>query len=94
MRDVGWEAVKNSFTGVAGIAQGGHVEIKDQLIRTFGDLAYGVGVEQGELELAGHHVKIEQRVTNIYQLRDGQWKIVHHHSEISPAMVEILREPQ
>ena len=89
-RDIGWTAVKNSFDQVAGIAADGKIELKDQLIRVVGDVAYEIGTETGEFKLAGNEVKIGQRVTNIYQLKDGQWKIIHHHADISPAMLDVL----
>ncbi len=89
-RDVGWKAVKNSFDQVAGLATGGKVELKDQLIRVVGDVAYEIGTETGGFKLAGNDVKIGQRVTNIYHLKDGQWKIIHHHADLSPAMLDVL----
>ena len=89
-RDLGWTAVKNSFDQVAGIASDGKMELKDQLIRVVGDVAYEIGTETGGFKLAGNEVKIGQRVTNIYQLKDGQWKIIHHHADTSPAMIDIL----
>ena len=36
----------------------------------------------------------EQRVTNIYRREAGAWKIVHHHTDISPAMLETLSRLQ
>ncbi len=89
-RDLGWTAVKNSFDQVAGIATDGKIELKDQLIRVIGDVAYEIGTETGKFKLAGNEVKIGQRVTNIYQLKDGQWKVIHHHADISPAMLDVL----
>jgi ketosteroid isomerase-like protein len=89
-RDIGWTAVKNSFDQVAGIASDGKLELKDQLIRVVGDVAYEIGTETGEFKLAGNEVKIGQRVTNIYQFKDGQWKMIHHHADISPAMIDVL----
>lgn len=89
-RDIGWTAVKNSFDQVAGIATDGKMELKDQLIRVVGDVAYEIGTETGKFKLAGNEVKIGQRVTNIYQLKDGQWKMIHHHADISTAMLEVL----
>ena len=89
-RDIGWTAVKNSFDQVAGIASDGKMELKDQLIRVVGDVAYEIGTETGGFKLAGNEVKIGQRVTNIYQLKDGQWKIIHHHADTSPAMLDVL----
>lgn len=93
-RDLGWTAVKNSFDQVAGIASDGKVELKDQLIRVVGDAAYEIGTENGQFKLAGNEVKINQRVTNIYKLKDGQWKMIHHHGDISPAMLDVLSKLQ
>jgi ketosteroid isomerase-like protein len=89
-RQVGWEAVKESFDQVANLASEGKVELKDQLIHVLGDVAYEVGTEQAQFKLAEHEIKAEIRVTNIYQRENGLWKIVHHHTDISPAMIEVL----
>jgi len=93
-REVGWDAVKNSFDQVAGLAGGGNVQIKDQQIRVVGDLAYEIGIEAGQATLAGQKVNLEHRVTNIYQKEGGQWKLVHHHGDVAPAMVEIVERLQ
>ncbi len=93
-RDTGWDEVRASFDGVAGLASGGRVSLRDQRIEVVGDLAYEIGVEQGELTVAGERLRIEQRVTNIYRREDGTWKLVHHHADISPAMVELLSRLQ
>ena len=90
-REVGWDAVKASFEQVAQVASDGKVELKEQLIRVAGDVAYEMGVEQGQLKLAGHQVAIEHRVTNVYQRQAGAWKMVHHHTDTSPAMLDILK---
>jgi uncharacterized protein (TIGR02246 family) len=89
-REVGWDAVRASFEQVAQVASGGKIELKDQLIRVAGDVAYEMGVEQGQLKLGGHQAAIEHRVTNIYQRQAGAWKMVHHHTDTSPAMLDIL----
>ncbi len=86
----GWDGVRESFEQVAGLASGGNVQLRDQTIRVVGDMAYEVGNEQGQVTLAGEKAPIEHRVTNIYCRESGDWKVVHHHTDISPAMVEIL----
>jgi ketosteroid isomerase-like protein len=91
-RQVGWEAVKSSFEQVAGMAEDGRVELKDQVVQVVGDMAYEAGVEKGTFKLAGKPVAIEQRVTNIYQRHGGAWKIVHHHTDISKAMLDVLNK--
>jgi ketosteroid isomerase-like protein len=35
-------------------------------------------------------VRVDWRVTNIYRREGGGWKMVHHHTDVSPAMVEAL----
>ena len=89
-RQVGWDAVKASFEQVAQLASEGTIELKDRLIQVVGDVAYEVGVERGLLKLAGEQVGIEHRVTNIYQRQDGEWKLIHHHTDTSPAMLDVL----
>ena len=89
-RQVGWEAVRASFDQVAQLASDGTVDLKDQLLRVVGDMAYEVGVEHGRLKLGGHQVAIAHRVTNIYQREAGVWKIIHHHTDTAPAMLDVL----
>jgi ketosteroid isomerase-like protein len=93
-REDGWTAVRRSFEGVAKLASKGKIELKEQVIRAVGGLAYEVGIEKGQFTLAGEQVTIEHRVTNIYEKQDGIWKIVHHHTDISPAMIDVLKKLQ
>jgi ketosteroid isomerase-like protein len=93
-RQVGWDEVRGSFEQVAGIADGGHAELRDQNVQVAGDMAYEVGVESGQITIAGEQVAIEQRVTNVYRREAGQWRIVHHHTDLSPAMLGILSRLQ
>ena len=93
-RQVGWDEVRGSFEQVAGLASGGHVGLRDQRVQVIGDVAYEVGVEYGQAKLAGEQIAIEQRVTNIYRREAGGWKLVHHHTDISPAMLELLSRLQ
>ena len=44
--------------------------------------------------LAGEQLTIEQRVTNVYRREGAEWKLVHHHTDISPAMLELLSRLQ
>jgi ketosteroid isomerase-like protein len=89
-RDVGWDAVKTSFGKVAQLAADGKIELQEQLVHVAGDLGYEVGVEQGQFKLAGQPVRIDQRVTNVYRREAGAWKMIHHHTDTSPAMLDIL----
>lgn len=93
-RQVGWDAVRDSFDQVAEIASDGDIGLRDQHIHVAGDMAYEVGVEHGTCTLAGHPVRLEHRVTNIYQREGEAWKMVHHHTDTSPAMLEVLSRLQ
>src|SRR5262249_2560826 len=70
------------------------VRLRDQLIRVGTDLAYEVGIEEGEATLAGERVSFKHRVTNIYRREGGGWKMVHHHTDASPAMNDLVRPLQ
>ena len=93
-RQVGWDAVKESFEQVAQLASEGKIDLKNQLIHVIGNVAYEAGVEYGKVTLAGHKVRIDHRVTNIYQRDAGAWKIAHHHTDTSPEMLDVLRQLQ
>jgi ketosteroid isomerase-like protein len=91
-RQVGWDKVIESFQQVAEIASEGRIRLDDQIIQVTGDLAYELGSERGQAKFAGLPVTLDHRVTNIYHREEGSWKIVHHHTDISPAMLEVLTQ--
>jgi len=93
-RQVGWKDVWETWDQTAHVASEGQVKLQDQFIRVVGDVAYEIGVENAGFRIAGQKVTDQLRVTNIYQKEGGTWKIVHHHSDISSAMVEILNKLQ
>jgi ketosteroid isomerase-like protein len=93
-REVGWDKVRASFAQVAEIASEGQVRLDDQLIRVTGDLAYELGSERGQAKFAGQQISLDHRVTNIYRREAGNWKIVHHHTDVSPAMLDVLNRLQ
>ena len=93
-RQVGWDKVRESFEQVAQIASEGRIKLDDQIIQVTGDLAYELGSERGQAKFAGQQVTLDHRVTNIYRREAGGWKIVHHHADVSPAMVEVLERLQ
>lgn len=93
-RQIGWDKVLESFQQVAGIASAGQVKLEDQIIQVSGDLAYELGVERGQATFAGQQVALDHRVTNVYRREAGSWKIVHHHTDVSPAMLDLLQRLQ
>jgi ketosteroid isomerase-like protein len=89
-REVGWDTVRQHWEQVAKLASDGQVELGDQMIQVSGDIAYELGTERGSARFGGQQVQIDQRVTNIYRREAGGWKIVHHHTDISPAMQDLV----
>jgi ketosteroid isomerase-like protein len=93
-RETGWDQVRASFEGFGNMATGGHVELVDQKLQVADDMACEIGVERGHATIAGEKVTFEQRVTNVYRREAGTWKIVHHHSDPSPSMMDRLARLQ
>jgi ketosteroid isomerase-like protein len=89
-REVGWDQFRGSWEQVAQLASEGHAKLGDQIIQVAGEVAYELGVEQAQFRLAGKQVTVKHRVTNIYRRETGAWKIVHHHADVSQAMVDVL----
>ncbi|WP_223477966.1 nuclear transport factor 2 family protein [Oricola indica] len=90
-RDEGYDTVVASFAKVAELAGGGEIRLLDQKIDAGSDMAVETGVETGTLVIAGHEASLHQRVTNVYRRTDGDWKLAHHHTDLSDSMMEILK---
>ena len=54
------------------------------------DVAYTVGTERFEGKVGGETFRGEWRATNIYRREDGGWRIVHHHTDASGELIELL----
>ena len=69
----------------------GQVTVSDQVIVPLTEeVAYTVATERGEGAIGGEAISFEHRVTNIYRREDGVWKLVHHHTDLVPAMVDAI----
>jgi ketosteroid isomerase-like protein len=93
-RHVGWDEVRDSFQQVAEIASDGRVRLDDQMIQVTGAMAYEIGSERGQASFAGQQVTLDHRVTNIYRREADSWRIVHHHTDTSSAMLDVLKRIQ
>lgn len=89
-REIAFSAVCQCFDKVARLGADATIRISDQFIQIVGDAAYEIAVEHGEMKLGGQPVAIEHRVTNVYRREAGTWKIVHHQTDTSPAMLDVL----
>ena len=93
-RQVGWDEVWKTWEQVAKVSSNGEVELKDQVIHVEGDTAYEIGTEQARFNVGGTPAAGMVRVTNIYHHESGGWKIIHHHTDPAPEMIEALKRLQ
>ena len=60
----------------------GQVHLDDLVVVPLSDdVAYTLGTEHGQLKVGAETLGIDQRVTNIYRREEGEWKMVHHHTD-------------
>jgi len=85
-RQIGWEEVRASWEQGAQGGSEGEVSIEDLVVVPLSDdVAYTIGTEQGQIRRLGEEpVSFDQRVTNIYRREEGEWKMVLHHTDVSP----------
>jgi ketosteroid isomerase-like protein len=89
-RDIGLGTLLGAFDGVASLATGGEIVLQDQAIAVFGETAVETGVEIGTATLAGEETALEYRVTNVYTLTESGWRMVHHHTDPSAPIIDLL----
>jgi ketosteroid isomerase-like protein len=83
----GWQPVRQSLEGGAGLFREGqvrgHVEVDIIARGTSGDLSYTVAIEHGEALMQGHEEPrpVMLRVTQIYRREADTWKIIHRHAD-------------
>jgi len=81
-RETGWEEVRASWEVAAQGMADGQVHLDDLLVVPLSDdVAYTLGTEHGQLKVGAETLGIDQRVTNIYRREEGEWKMVHHHTD-------------
>ena len=90
-RLVGWSDVYKEFKKEADMKLGGKVVCNDLVVHAGTDMGYTVCVEEGEnMSAAGKSVKVSHRATNIFRLENGEWKLVHHHTDLSPQLQKAI----
>lgn len=93
-REVGWKALWQAWQDVAGIFEGGEVEMTEQFIVQHEDLAYEIGLEKGIFYPGGKRVEVAHRATNIYRRSADGWKIIHHHTDKSDGAIAVFESIQ
>lgn len=89
-REVGWDAVRGSWEGAAQAFEDGSLQLSDLEVSVLGDVAYTTGIEHVDATVGGESLHLDVRVTNIYRREDGEWKIVHHHTDTDRPLQEAL----
>ncbi|KAB1198688.1 MULTISPECIES: nuclear transport factor 2 family protein [Haloferax] len=90
-REVGWDEVRGPWQAVADMAEGGKIELSDQIFHVFGDVAIELVTENVSMSLGGESVEGAYRTTNVYHREDGEWHIVHHHTDIDTEFIDIVQ---
>jgi len=88
----GWDAVGAEFKKEAGMKLGGKVVYKDLLVHAGTDMGYTVCTEEGEnMRADGKPVLVRFRATNIFRLENNQWKMIHHHTDLSSPLQDVTK---
>ena len=80
----GWtEQVEKRYEWAAARFEDGEVQFENISLVVTPELAYSVDIERSHVRLSGKEdvVPVALRVTTIYRLEDGQWKVVHRHAD-------------
>jgi ketosteroid isomerase-like protein len=82
----GHEAVLRTFTWVGSrFSDGSACRPRYRVVDWSGDLAYTVGVEEGEVRVdSGPSSPMTLRVTHVLRRVDGEWRLVHRHADYPP----------
>jgi ketosteroid isomerase-like protein len=78
---VGWPALKGYFVKANAMFKKRDTKLVDSFLHVTGTLAWEVGHEKGENEMAdGKKMPVDWVVTNIFEKQaDGKWLMVSHH---------------
>ncbi len=80
----GWENVGKDFSDVASMKLGGKISPSEVHAYVNGSVGYVSCIEVGEnVDHNGQIIKVGHRATNIFQLENGTWRLIHHHTDIS-----------
>jgi ketosteroid isomerase-like protein len=77
----GWEAVSRRWTWAGEQFKGGTVSYQNVTTVVTAELAYTTDIETFHVRMAGMEQATQwsNRVTHIFRLEDGEWRLVHRH---------------
>ena len=87
----GWDNLRRTFASIASrFAESRDFRIEVVAAGASGDLAYLAAIEHDVMNIDGASRTVTMRSTHIYRREDGEWKIVHRHSDFPPAANPVL----
>lgn len=94
-RQEGWAAIRDEFERAAKGIRGGEVLPRDVLSRADGEMGYVACVEAGHsVTPEGRRIKVQHRATNVFRRENGEWKMVHHHTDLAPRLQKARKEAE
>jgi ketosteroid isomerase-like protein len=82
----GWGDLSQTYRWVGSRFSDGQTSYPLEVIHVGTDLAYTAGYERGQVSIDGGPPRpVTIRVTHIYRLEEGEWKLVHRHGDFAPA---------
>ena len=91
-RLTGWDAVGEAFKEYAAMKMGGKISPKDTHIFAGTDMGYAICVEEGiNVNKEGLPFTVSHRATNVFHFENGQWKLVHHQTDMSSQLVKSFK---
>ncbi len=83
----GYREVMEEFEGAARLQLGGFVEPQEMHVVAAGDLGYSICRERGRnMTAGGRSFDVDHRATSIFRRENGRFKLIHHHTDLSPAL--------
>jgi ketosteroid isomerase-like protein len=90
----GWDNLSQTFASLASrFAESSGRQIEVVAAGASGDLAYMVALEHDTMKIDGASTAVTMRSTHVYRREDGEWKIVHRHSDFPPAADQPIAFP-
>lgn len=78
--------VFDALRAVAARFGDGSMDIRYEVVEVGTELAYTVGFEEGQVWIDGEQRRTRIRVTHIYRLENGDWRLVHRHGDFDPRL--------
>lgn len=88
----GWEVIAQSWTAIFANTDYMHFVITDVAVHLYGHVAWVTCVENLS-DVAGSTRISRILATNVYELHDDDWSIVHHHASPVLRAAPLFRDP-